>query len=134
MKWVRPIIYGSFAISFMMLATFFLLSDFSLSGFNRNVLLLVSAVMALIMAWAALISLKLKDSEATGKPSHSIAHYGKVIFASYGVAVGGVILLNVVGLFILGFEAVDEYLLENTWLVLLGITILALPVVSRYLR
>lgn len=133
---MRPTIYGAFATSFFALAVYLLAFDFGLPGFNRYVLFSVSAIMALIMVWATLFAMRDDNTpeEKRRDPNPSIGRYVKILFASYGVAVGSTILIIVIGLFIFDFERVDQYLFPNVGLVLLGVTLLSVPVVSRYLR
>ena len=58
----------------------------------------------------------------------------KVIFASFAVSVGVVILIFVLGLFVVGFETIDKLVFGNTRLLVPIVTIVALPFVNKYLK
>ena len=63
-----------------------------------------------------------------------VLRMGKVIFASFAVSVGVVILIFVIGLFVVGFETVDKLVFGNTRLLVPIVAIIALPFVNKYLK
>lgn len=68
------------------------------------------------------------------RPTTSKFRFGKVLFASYAVAVGLLILTVVVGLFVVGFEPVDKYVLGNGGVILILLTATAFPFVRKHLK
>ena len=63
-----------------------------------------------------------------------ILRIGKVIFASYAVAVGVTILVIVIGMFLVGFETIDKLVFGNVRVLVPLVTIAAIPFVSKYLK
>ena len=59
---------------------------------------------------------------------------GKVIFASYAVAIGVTILVIVIGMMFVGLEAISEFVFENVRVMTPIVTIVAIPFVSKYLK
>ena len=59
---------------------------------------------------------------------------GKVLFASYAVAVGVLILVVVIGEWFVGFDVIDKHVLGNAGLLLLFLTAIAFPFVQRCLK
>jgi hypothetical protein len=64
----------------------------------------------------------------------SIFRLGKVLFASYAFAVGGLILTIVLGAMVLGFEVVDGYIENYSGYILLLFAIAAFPFVWKHLK
>ena len=63
-----------------------------------------------------------------------ILRIGKVVFASYAVAIGVTILVVVIGLFVVGFEAIDKLVFGNVRVLIPIATIVAIPFVNKYLK
>lgn len=61
-------------------------------------------------------------------------HLGKIIFACWGAAVGLFILSVVLGMFIFGFEATDEYLFKYSGLLLIAYMVISYPVIKKKLK
>jgi hypothetical protein len=73
----------------------------------------------------------MSETQSTGA---KILRIGKVVFASYAVAVGVTILIFVIGLFIVGFETIDKLVFGNVRVLVPIVTIVAIPFVSKYLK
>ena len=60
--------------------------------------------------------------------------FGKVLFASYALAIGVLILSIVIGLFLVGFKNVDEHVLGNAGVLLVVVTLVSLPFINKKLK
>ena len=63
-----------------------------------------------------------------------ILRIGKVVFASYAVAIGVIILLCVIGMVLVGFETTDKIVFGNIKVLVPTVTLVAIPFVSKYLK
>ena len=70
----------------------------------------------------------------TNNVGSKILRIGKVIIASYAVALGVTILVIIIGMFFVGIEAINELVFGNARVLLVVFTIAAFPFVSKYLK
>jgi hypothetical protein len=131
---VRRLVYGSLSAAFAGLSVLLLVSEFTLEGFNKYVLLGVSAVMVVITYLAATSPNKKTKAEAPKQNRNSLIFYGKIVFGSYAVALAVFMLLMVLGMWLFGVEKVQAHLLKNSSVVLFGLAILAAPMLWKRLR
>ena len=136
MNKIKPTILTLLAISFLALALQMVITDFNLVGFNKVVLVSISSVMAAIMFLASWFSWQ-KSFKETPKPNKTpkikIFRFGKVLFASYGVAFAASLIIIVFGTWIFGFEALDNFISKYMPYTLLIITGISVPFVNKYL-
>lgn len=66
--------------------------------------------------------------------SEKLKRGAKVLIASYAVAVGVAILAIVIGLFLFGGDAIDNIIEKYSPFILLVLTILSMPFVSRFMK
>ena len=131
-----PSIYTFLALSFLALSLQMVITDFHLNGFNKNVLVSISCVMAGILFVASWFSWKKSFKE---KPAgHYIGNitlrrFGKILVAGYGIAFASSLLVIVFGTWLFGFEIIDSFITNYWTYTLLVITGISLPFVHKYL-
>jgi hypothetical protein len=135
----KAAIYTILATCFLAITIGMVVTGFERPGFNTAAMVSVSGGMTLIMSVASWIFWKnLGSQNITGVPRSTktigILRLGKVFIASYGVAIGAYILGIVIGMWLFGFEKVDNYISNYMGLTLLAITIATAPIVNKYLR
>jgi len=136
MNKIMPTIYTLLALSFLALALQMVISDFQLRGFNKVVLVSVSSIMAGIMVIASLLAWKnaIKNKPIKRAPvNFTLSRFGKVLFASYGVAFSASIIIIVLGMWIFGFKVIDHYIINYWTYILLVLTGISMPFVNKYL-
>ena len=131
---MRKLIYGSLSLAFFAVSVLLLVIEFALPGFNKYVLLGVSALMAVITYLAATNAKNKSSAGMREQHQNAWAFYGKIVFGSYAVAIAVFMLLIVSGMWLFGVEKVQAKLIENSQVVLFGLTVLAAPVLWKRLR
>ena len=136
MNKIKPTLYTLLTLSFLALALQMVITDFNLVGFNKMVLVSISLLMAVIMFFASWYSWEKSLKETPSQRSTSknkLFRVGKVIFASYGVALAASITIIVFGTWIFGFEVIDNFITTYMTYTLLIITGISMPLVNKYM-
>ncbi len=73
-------------------------------------------------------------ADNNGHQKFGIARLGKVLFASFALAVGGGILTIVLGTMVLGFEVVDAQIEKYSGYILFLFAAVAFPFIWKHLK
>jgi len=135
---IKATIYTVLAICFLALTLLMVINGFELRGFNAALLVTIAGIMTLIMflaSWTlwknAIYSIESKAANKT--KSFGVVRVGKVLLASYGVALAAAIFSIVSGMWLFGFEKMDMFIDQYMVLALIVTTIICAPIVNRYL-
>jgi len=135
---IKAAIYTVLAICFLALTLLMVVGGFELRGFNAALIITIAGIMALIMflaSWSlwknAIYSIESK-TVIEPKP-FGVIRVGKVLLASYGVALAAAIFSIVSGMWLFGFEKMDVFIDQYMGIALIVTTIIFVPIVNRYL-
>ena len=138
MNKIKPTIYSVLAISFLVLSLEMIISGFDVPGFNRNILVTISVVMAAIMFTASWVLWKKVLSNTNDKYREHRTTKGplrvtKIILASYGVAFATSLTIILAGMWVFGFDVIDAFVKQYMGFTLVVVTIVSVPIVNKYL-
>lgn len=135
MKNLKPIIYTTISVFFLVLTFKLLATDFSNTGFNKTVLLTISALMTIATIAA---SFKMwatnNDQKELFDINFPLTKWRKLLIASGGIALSIFLIITILGLWFFSPDIVINFVDKYMIVTIVLITIIAMLFVHKHLK